>query len=224
MAERRWPDPSGHVLPVLLRPLPLEQIPPYLKSVTLLEPVGNTTACVADTVFQMARTRRNRRLRIAAIAVGVTAVVGAAAWFAMQLRLHHTVDGAPLARIAAGAVVLGDDETTPLRKVYVSAFDMDVFEVTVARYAAFLHAMDGPPPEQWDQLDLQRDGELPVIGVTWREAEEYCKWVGRRLPTEAEWEKAARDGDQRAYPWGNPSPAMHWPRLRASTPPRMPAA
>ena len=109
--------------------------------------------------------------------------------------------------ISAGSAVLGDDEESPRREVFLDAFYIDRFEVTTGRYAKFFAATGGlQSPDAWDTLDLSRDGELPVIGVNWVDATAYCQWADRRLPTEAEWEKAARGTDQRRYPWGNEAP------------------
>jgi formylglycine-generating enzyme required for sulfatase activity len=76
-------------------------------------------------------------------------------------------------------------------------------EVTTARYAQFLQASgELAPPDEWERVNLKLHAALPVVGVSWRDADAYCRWAGRRLPTEAEWEKAAR-ADARIYPWGN---------------------
>jgi formylglycine-generating enzyme required for sulfatase activity len=116
-------------------------------------------------------------------------------------------DGAPAAMIPAGAFVMGDDEQWPRHDVYVDAFYMDRYEVTTARYAKFFKDTGSVnPPDAWEEVDPNRGGELPVIGVNWHDAEAYCKWAGRRLPSEAEWEKSARGTDGRLYPWGDSSP------------------
>jgi formylglycine-generating enzyme required for sulfatase activity len=127
-------------------------------------------------------------------------------WFTQRAPVASK-DGAPMVLIPAGAFRMGDDESSPLHDVYVSAFYLDQFEITTARYARFLATTGSlTPPDDWDELDLKADGTLPVVGVAWHDADAYCRWVGKRLPTEAEWEKAARDGDARTYPWGNAEP------------------
>lgn len=118
----------------------------------------------------------------------------------------------PMVTIAEGPFDMGfngikalEDER-PLHRVWLSTFSMDLHEVTTAQYAAFLAATHRPAPWQWDQVDLSVHADRPVIGVDWHDADAYCRWTGKRLPTEAEWEKAARGTDGRLYPWGNQEP------------------
>ena len=96
----------------------------------------------------------------------------------------------------------GADDERPVRKVYLDAFLIDLFEVTNAAYLAFAAATGRASPKYLDEEDLNGPNQ-PVVGVSWFDAEAYCKWAGKRLPTEAEWEKAARGTDGRTYPWGN---------------------
>lgn len=94
----------------------------------------------------------------------------------------------------------------PPHEVFLSEYYIDQTEVTVARFLVFLEQAHGP-----DSLAAFRSSheatwlasDLPVSGVNWFQARDYCNWAGLRLPTEAEWEKAARGTDGRDYPWGN---------------------
>jgi formylglycine-generating enzyme required for sulfatase activity len=204
IAARIWPRAAGRVLPVVLRPLPFATIPAYLRSVTLLEPTGNVAATVADAVHRLAHTHQRMRWRRVATAAAVALpIIGVLAWFLW--RSHLTADAGPLVHIDSGVFTMGDGELAPRRDVYVNSFYIDQFEVTTARYVQFLEANAALVPDQWDSVDLKIHAELPVVGVSWNDAQAYCRWWGRRLPTEAEWEKAAR-GDGRIYPWGNEEP------------------
>ena len=122
-------------------------------------------------------------------------------------------DDAPMVAIPAGEFWMGVDgmigleDEKPRHKVWLDAYRMDVYEVTVASYARFLTATHREPPAYWETVKQTEHGDRPVIGVSWDDAEAYCRWAGKRLPTEAEWEKAARGTDERSYPWGNQKPA-----------------
>lgn len=114
----------------------------------------------------------------------------------------------------------GFDDERPQRRVSVSAFWIDPYEVTNARYERFVEATGHRPPANpkaaftlWDQgHPLPGSLDHPVVNVSWHDAAAYCRWAGKRLPTEAEWEKAARGTDGRRYPWGN-----DWDPMRANS-------
>jgi hypothetical protein len=105
---------------------------------------------------------------------------------------------------ADGTDALEDER--PQHRVWVDRFEIDRYEVTTRRYAEFLSVTTRAEPWQWEAVDPARHHDRPVIGVSWFDAEAYCRWRGARLPTEAEWEKAARGSDGRLFPWGNRTP------------------
>ena len=115
--------------------------------------------------------------------------------------------------IPAGSFTMGSDdgdpEDSPAHEVDLPAFEMDKFEVTNADYAAFAKVTGYVTYAEQQGFRSWRDeggtGEdnHPVVVVTWDDATAYCEWLGKRLPTEAEWEKAVRGTDGRVFPWGN---------------------
>jgi len=93
---------------------------------------------------------------------------------------------------------------SPERKVALKAFYIGKTEVSIDDYARFVKATSRKPPVDWlGGKAPEGKGKYPVTNVSWFDASAYCKWSGGRLPTEEEWEKAARGTDGRLFPWGN---------------------
>ena len=139
-------------------------------------------------------------------------VLVALLWLAANPAMAAVPDD--MALVPAGEFTMGspegDPDEQPAHKVLIDAFYMDKYEVTVKQYAAFLQESGGDRPSEWKTMNKTANQNRPVMGVDWSEASRYCKWAGKRLPTEAEWEKAARGTDGRLYPWGNDPPtALH---------------
>jgi formylglycine-generating enzyme required for sulfatase activity len=126
--------------------------------------------------------------------------------------------------IPAGPFIRGTDhggfDERPQRTLVLSAFAIDRNEVTNFQYQQFVdatgHRKSGPPARYAKNMSKMLSINQPVVYVSWEDAEAYCHWKGKRLPTEAEWEKAMRGSDGRLWPWGNveqPSGA-NWARVQ----------
>jgi len=150
----------------------------------------------------------------------------------------RTEDRAEMVSVPAGEFWMGSEDNSdekPRHRVYLGAFYIDKFEVTNALFGAFARATGHQTTaerEGWAYAFQQSkwykvsgatwrapsgpgssaESSHPVIQVSWQDADAYCRWAGKRLPTEAEWEKAARGTDGRKYPWGE-----QWNSSRANS-------
>jgi len=126
-------------------------------------------------------------------------------------QVRHPVDlKEHMVRVPAGEFImgrdsLGADDERPARRVWLDEYAIDRVEATNAEFKAFVDArgMVAPNNPAWDMNYYLGKPAAPVVNITWEQANAFCRWRGKRLPTEAEWEKAARGTDGRLYPWGN---------------------
>jgi formylglycine-generating enzyme required for sulfatase activity len=128
-------------------------------------------------------------------------------------------------RVPGGSFLMGWEQghpgERPVHAVWVDEFLIGATPVTNADYADYLAATGARPPAFWHHPGFSAPRQ-PVVGLSWHDAVAYATWAGARLPTEAEWEKAARGGREGArYPWGDERPGgggIHLPEI-GSTPP-----
>lgn len=132
-------------------------------------------------------------------------------------------DGAPMVLIPEGSFPMGvphgdrdgGRDEYPRHDVFVNNFYIDKFELTNGRYLEFVKATNHRIPQNpknatrnlWQGDTITESlADRPVVNVDWADANAYCQWAGKRLPTEAEWEKAAKGTADRRFPWGNVEP------------------
>jgi sulfatase modifying factor 1 len=132
-------------------------------------------------------------------------------------------DGAPMVLIPEGPFPMGvphgdrdgGRDEYPRHDVFVNNFYIDKFELTNGRYLEFVKAANHRVPQNpknatrnlWQGDTITESlTDRPVVNVDWADANAYCQWAGKRLPTEAEWEKAAKGTADRRFPWGNVEP------------------
>ena len=128
------------------------------------------------------------------------------------------VDGMPMVFVPAGEFIMGspegigDFDEDPQHLVYLSSYWIDQTEVTNSMYEQCVNAGACTPPEDYssptrvEYFGNIQFADYPIVNVNWNQAKTYCEWAGRQLPTEAQWEKAARGTDGRTYPWGETPP------------------
>ncbi len=131
-------------------------------------------------------------------------------------------DGAPMINIPEGEFLMGDNNGArnqrPEHTIRLDSYYIDQFEVTMERYQKFLDETNHDLPPLWDDFAASENAkDRPAVGMAWDSARAYCAWTGKRLPTEAEWEKAARGADGRRYPWGHMQPFVDIARYNLGT-------
>jgi len=118
---------------------------------------------------------------------------------------------ADMAPVPAGEFIYGNGKDE--QRLTLGDFHIDTREVTNRKYKEFVKATKRKEPRGWLIYGYKKDeAEHPITLVSYKDAQEYCAWAGKRLPTEQEWERAARGVDGRRYPWGD-----EWDKGRANT-------
>jgi formylglycine-generating enzyme required for sulfatase activity len=154
----------------------------------------------------------------------------------LELTLLCPLGAAEMVRIPAGAFTMGSntgiEDERPEHSIVLPTFEIDLYPVTNADFAKFLNALSLKNPrgeKRYDDDDndarIHRVNERwqadagyerhPVVEPSWVGARDYCAWLGKSLPTEAQWEKAARGTDARPYPWGTETPTANRARFAA---------
>lgn len=198
---------------------------PYQHSLQELLPLleaGPSPASAPAVASPQPAAARQKKLTLTGLATGGMAVLLALAWAVYNFYGANTLvnpparildaKDVPMVFVPAGSFemgsVTGEELEQPVHRVTLDAFYIDQFEVTNARYAACVRAGVCSPPDtpssktRSNYYGNAEYDDYPVIYVTWNQANTYCQWRRVRLPTEAQWEKAARGTDGRTYPWG----------------------
>jgi formylglycine-generating enzyme required for sulfatase activity len=176
----------------------------------------------ADNLIRISRQKvrkeqRTRQIGIGLIAIlaGITIVIATLATIGQfrQLIYHPDISEDYWVEIPAGEFAMGSlasdpyaqEHEIPQHKVFLSTYQIGRYEITNSEYAQCVRAGVCYHPDK-ELINNPEEADFPVVFVNWNDANNFCKWIGGRLPTEAEWEKAARGSDGRLYPWGNEEP------------------
>lgn len=165
-----------------------------------LSEIKDHLRAAGEDLYRNEAQEHRRIAKITYTAEEAEALLDAATWKEIDTRIL----------IPAGEFMLGtdnvkaDSQNKPAHPVMLAAYEIDKYPVTNAQYARFVVATDYRPPLHWESGKIPLGMEMhPVVLVSWFDARAYAEWAGKRLPMEAEWEKAARGGDSRRWPWGN---------------------
>src|SRR5512147_2384869 len=180
------------------------------------EPTDSYATMIAHQLEQRSPFMRSVLLQLTAISIMLSGPVS----LLSAESVPPGKDGAPIVLIPAGPFPMGvppgdrdgGRDEYPRHEVHLDAYYIDKYEVTNGRYLEFVKATGHRVPQNpknptrnlWQGDTLSESlVDRPVVNVDWADADTYCKWAGKRLPTEAEWEKAAKGTSDRRFPWGN---------------------
>ncbi len=208
LVSREEAEPAAATVAVSGRRATTPAIAPVIHGAAR-ETVANP-AIVASAEYDLPPMRRNRRPYILG-GVVVVAMLAIAAVLFLRPNRQPAAPGAPtnMKLIKGATFMMGTnegprEEWKPAHPAVVEDFYIDLYEVTNEEYERFVRQTGHAPPADWKEGQAPKgEGKLPVVNVSWRDAKDYCEWARKRLPTEAEWEYAARGTDNRIYPWGN---------------------
>ena len=146
-------------------------------------------------------------IRIACVARDST--IGINETCALPRQITNAIDGSVLVCVPAGNFTMGGDGVNgadgmdePTCQVWLPAYYIGKYAVTNAQFRRFVNATRHNAAGPWEKYERKWGDNAPVVEVSWNDAVAYCRWATLRLPSEAEWEKATRGTDERAYPWG----------------------
>jgi formylglycine-generating enzyme required for sulfatase activity len=175
---------------------------PQVDEVSSPEATQKSTASVPSPSLARPIKRRSQMI-IALSLVALTLLAGIAAALVLSRPKTVIADAAgTMVLVRAGDFIFGDDSSispNPRKKIFLNGFYVDQTEVSNAQYKRFCDATGHAPPNS--AIFLSKP-DYPIADVTFEDAAAYAAWAGKRLPTEEEWEKAARGSDGRPYPWG----------------------
>ncbi len=161
------------------------------------------------TIKQQHRREQHARwLRRAMYSVALLLIGAILSWFAIRQWMRLTT-GSALVPIAGGSATIGSDNPTPetgeqpQRTVTLASFQIERYEVSRRQYKRCINFGPCSDPLHRDVIEAESLEALPIVDVNASQAQRYCEWIGRRLPTSVEWERAARGVEGRPWPWGN---------------------
>jgi formylglycine-generating enzyme required for sulfatase activity len=164
---------------------------------------------IAGLVYESYKAKKSRELAASIQTEIKPAATPAVRDFSMY-KVIVGDDGRGMVQIPEGPFTMGsrdgDPDEAPEHQVYLKSYFIDLKEVTQAEYDRFVKMTKRGKifvPVFEDDISKILKPELPAMGMSWVDADAYCRWAGKRLPTEAEWEKAGRGEAKRRYPWGN---------------------